>query len=205
MMIAKIRMQSLDKAMKSFAISLLAIFALFSICACASENQTSSTSKTLVAYFSQSGHTEAVAQDIAEITGGELFRIEASEPYTEDDLNYSQNGSRVNAEQKDGSIRPEIADRVDDMENYDVVFIGFPIWIREEPRIIDTFLESYDFSGKTLIPFCTSGSSDITDAEASMKEVLKDSDVKWLEGKRFPGDVSYDEVKDWVESLGLDS
>jgi len=121
--------------------------------------------KTLVAYFSCSGVTGQLAKTLASLTGGDLYKIEPTVPYTNADLNWRDSGSRSTIEMKDKKSRPAIEGKVNCMENYDTVFVGFPIWWYATPTIINTFLESYDFSGKTVIPFATSGSSGMGDTD----------------------------------------
>ena len=127
-------------------------------------------SKVLIAYFSASGVTGRTAKEMAEAAGADLYEIRPEEPYTSADLDWMDKKSRSTLEMKDPSCRPAIAEPVQNMEQYDTVLVGFPIWWYVEPRIVDTFLESYDFSGKRLIPFATSGGSGIEKAEASLKE-----------------------------------
>lgn len=126
-------------------------------------------SKTLIAYFSASGVTAHVAEEMAKATGADLYEIRPQQPYTAADLNWLDKKSRSTIEMNDPDCRPAIAEPVKNMDEYDTVFVGFPIWWYVEPRIIDTFLESYDFSGKTVIPFATSGGSSIKRSEESMK------------------------------------
>ncbi len=126
-------------------------------------------SKTLVAYFSASGVTARAAKEIAGAIGADLYEIRPAQPYTSADLNWMDKKSRSTAEMNDPASRPAIAGAVTDMAQYDTVFVGFPVWWYVEPRIVDTFLESYDFSGKTLIPFATSGGSGIGKAEKSLR------------------------------------
>ncbi|MCF6414023.1 NAD(P)H-dependent oxidoreductase [Collinsella tanakaei] len=126
--------------------------------------------KTLVAYFSASGVTERVARKVAEATGADLYQIEPAEPYTAADLDWRDKGSRSSVEMNDPASRPAIAKGVADMASYDTVFVGFPVWWYVEPRIVDTFLDAYDFVGKTMIPFATSGGSGISGAEKSLVE-----------------------------------
>ena len=126
-------------------------------------------SKTLVAYFSASGVTARAAKEIADAVGADLYEIRPAEPYSQADLNWMDKKSRSTAEMNDPACRPAIAGAVEHMEQYDTVFVGFPVWWYVEPRIVDTFLESYDFSGKTLIPFATSGGSGISKAEKSLE------------------------------------
>ena len=126
-------------------------------------------SKTLVAYFSASGVTARAAKEIAGAIGADLYEIRPAQPYTSADLSWMDKKSRSTAEMNDPASRPAIAGAVTDMAQYDTVFVGFPVWWYVEPRIVDTFLESYDFSGKTLIPFATSGGSGIGKAEKSLR------------------------------------
>ena len=137
--------------------------------------------KTLVAYFSASGVTERAAKEIAGAVEADLYEILPAQPYTDADLDWTDKKSRSTAEMNDPACRPEIAGTVENMEQYDTVFIGFPIWWYVEPRIVDTFLESYDFSGKTVIPFATSGGSGIGGAEKSLRDHCPKAN--WKQGK----------------------
>ena len=137
--------------------------------------------KTLVAYFSASGVTARAAREIAEAVGADLYEICQAEPYTDADLNWTDKKSRSTVEMNDTACRPAIAEPVANMEQYDTVFLGFPIWWYVEPRIVDTFLESYDFSGKTVIPFATSGGSGIGKAEKSLQQHCPKA--SWKRGK----------------------
>ena len=157
--------------------------------------------KILVAYFSATGTTEGVAEQIAEGLSCDLYEITPQDPYTDADLNYSDTNSRTTSEMNDENARPAISGSVSDMAQYDVVFLGYPIWWGEAPRIINTFLESYDFSGKTIVPFCTSGSSGISSSVSALKPLA--SGATWLEGRRFGGGVSDETVMEWVRSLNL--
>ena len=159
-------------------------------------------SRTLVAYFSASGETAALAKTVAEVTGGDLFEIRPETPYTAADLDWQDNHSRSTLEMKDEKSRPAIAGRVADMAQYDTVFVGFPIWWYQAPRIIQTFLESADFSGKTVIPFATSGGSGM----GKTVELLRPScapDTRWNEGRRLSSHASAQEVSAWTKSLSL--
>ena len=126
--------------------------------------------KVLVAYFSASGVTARAAKELAQALGADLYEIRPETPYTAADLDWTNKKSRSTVEMNDPACRPAIAEPVKNMEQYDAVFVGFPVWWYVEPRIVDTFLESYDFSGKTLIPFATSGGSGIAKAEKSLRE-----------------------------------
>ena len=157
-------------------------------------------SKNLVAYFSCTGTTKGLAEKLVKVTRGDLFEIKPKEEYTASDLNWRDKSSRSSLEMNDKNSRPEILNKVDNMEDYDTVFLGFPIWWYTAPRIINTFLESYDFSNKKIIVFCTSGGSGIGNTISDLKPSCS-NDVKWLEGKRFPSNVSTSELEDWVNSL----
>ena len=164
-----------------------------------SAEDTSDHSDILVAYFSATGTTKGVAERIADVTGGGLYEILAAEPYTGDDLNYNNSNSRCTKEQNDKNARPEIGSEDVSLEGYTIIYLGFPIWWGEEPRILDTFVEKYNFEGITVIPFCTSGSSGIGRSGSNM-EALAGSGT-WLEGKRFSGRVSKEELQSWIDGL----
>ena len=153
-------------------------------------------SKTLVAYFSASGTTAKVAKKMAEAIGADLFEIKPETPYSGADLNWQNKNSRSSVEMNDRSSRPAIAVKAADMPQYDVVFVGFPVWWYREPSIIDTFMESYDFAGKTVIPFATSGGSGLGDSAANMQKLAKGAKV--VNGKRFSGSASAEELKAWA-------
>ena len=156
-------------------------------------------SKTLVAVFSASGVTKRVGEEIARVSGGDFYEIVPKEKYTSADLNYMNNKSRSSVEMNDPSARPEIAGRVSDMESYDTVIIGFPIWWGVAPRIIETFLESYDFSGKTIIPFCTSGGSGVGRSDTALHRNVS-GNVKWGKGVQInrPNEST---IKSWLEKV----
>ena len=154
--------------------------------------------KTLVAYFSATGTTAGVAQKLANATGGDLFEIVAEQPYTSEDLDWQNDQSRSAIEMNDRNTRPAISSNVEDMAQYKIVFIGFPIWWGREPSIIDTFVESYDFADKTIIPFATSGSSEIGDSGANIQSLAPNARV--LPGQRFPSDVSEEDLKNWADT-----
>ena len=156
--------------------------------------------KILVAYFSASGVTKRVAQELAETENADLFEIVPAQPYTKEDLNWQDTGSRSTVEMQDTACRPAVAGKVEDMGQYEVVFIGFPIWWGREPSIVDTFLEAYDFSGKTLIPFCTSGGSGIGFTGDRMAKIAKGG-PRVVNGTRLGGSVSSADLKTWAEGL----
>lgn len=155
-------------------------------------------SKKLVAYFSASGVTERAAAKIAKAADADLFEIKPKIPYTTEDLNWMNKQSRSSIEMSDPSSRPEIEERVEGMEKYDVVFIGFPIWWYVAPTIINTFLESYDFSGKTVVPFATSGGSGMGNTCDVLKKSCSDT-TRWMPGKMLNA-VPAKELKEWVMS-----
>ncbi|MCC8156490.1 MAG: aldo/keto reductase [Oscillospiraceae bacterium] len=157
--------------------------------------------RTLVAYFSCTGTTAQIAAWIADATGADSYEIVPEVPYTEEDLAY-YTGGRADREQEDASARPAISGSVENMAQYDVIFLGYPIWHGQAPRIISTFLESYDFSGTTIIPFCTSHSSGIGSSAENLHGLCADT-VTWLDGRRFSGDASESDVSEWVDGLGL--
>lgn len=154
-------------------------------------------SKALVAYFSASGTTARVAKELAAATGADLFQIEPAKPYTSADLNWNNRSSRSSKEMGDESCRPAIANAVQNMASYDVVYVGFPVWWYVEPRIIDTFLESYDFAGKTIVPFATSGGSGIGKASQHMQGIVPTASVK--AGGLLNGNPSKDKLASWAQ------
>ena len=166
------------------------------------QDNISTNDDTLVIYFSRTGNTEKIAEYLIELTDADSYMIEAAVPYSDDDIKYQDDNCRANKEQNDKTVRPEIADPIDSIESYDTIFLGYPIWWGQEPRIIDTFLESYDFSEKTVIPFCTSGSSAIATSEKNISELVTIGNQ--LEGRRFPAGATKDEVKEWLDMLPLD-
>lgn len=157
--------------------------------------------KVLVVYFSATNTTEGIAKKLAEGLGADIYEIVPEEPYTAADLNYNDKNSRATAEMNDPDARPAIAGSVDDMAQYDVIFLGYPIWWGQAPRIINTFIECYDFSGKTIVPFCTSGSSGFGDSDSSLKSTA--DNAKWVSGKRFNGGESVGELTEWVDGLDI--
>ena len=158
--------------------------------------------KALIAYFSVSGQTEKLAKTLAGVTGGDLFEIKPETAYTAADLNWTDKHSRSTLEMNDESSRPAIAAEVPNMAQYDTVFVGFPIWWYQAPRIIETFLERYDFSGKTVIPFATSGGSGMGKTDSLLKPHCSQQ-TKWLPGKRLSSSTSAAAAQQWIDSLNL--
>ncbi len=157
--------------------------------------------RILVAYFSATGSTRGVAEHIADIVGADLFEIAPEKPYTGADLDYRDASSRASREQDDPAARPAIHGEVEDMGQYGVVFLGYPIWHGQAPKIISTFLEGCDLSGKTVIPFCTSGGSGIDGSEGALNALAPQA--RWRSGERFGAGASREAVKDWVDGLEL--
>ena len=153
-------------------------------------------SKILVAYFSASGVTAKVAEKLVKVTEADLFEIKPETPYTNADLNWHDSNSRSTVEMNDRACRPAISSRVERMEQYDVVFVGFPVWWYREPSIIDTFMESYDFSGKKVVPFCTSGGSGLGDAVKNIQELAPGAKV--VTGRRLSPGIAESELKTWA-------
>lgn len=156
-------------------------------------------SSVLVVYFSATGTTKGVAEKIAGITGADIYEIKAAQEYTEADLNWNDSNSRSTKEQNDSSIRPEIGSEAVSLDGYTTIYIGYPIWWGEEPRIMDTFVESYSFDGITMIPFCTSSSSGIGRSGQNLADNAGTG--TWLDGKRFGAGASEDEIRSWIEGL----
>lgn len=152
--------------------------------------------KALVAYFSASGVTAKVAERLAGAIGADLFEIQPEVPYTSADLDWRNKRSRSSVEMGDASSRPAIASRVENMDAYQVVFVGFPVWWYREPSIIDTFVEAYDFAGKTIVPFATSGGSGIGNVRRNLQALAPDAKV--AKGERFSSNVAAGELAAWA-------
>ena len=153
------------------------------------------TSKSLVVYFSATGNTKALAEKIAEESGSDVFEIVPEEPYTSADLNYNSD-CRANDEQNDANARPAISNKLENLEDYDVIFIGYPIWWGTMPKIINTFLDTYDLSDKTIMPFCTSGSSGISSSVSAIKSACPNADVKT--GFRGSSGTTSTQIRTWL-------
>ncbi len=162
-------------------------------------DESGSGSETLVVYFSATGNTKGVAEKIASLTGADIYEIKAAQEYTDADLDWNDSDSRTTHEQNDASVRPEIGSDPVSLEGYKTIYIGYPIWWGEEPRIMDTFVESYDFDGITMIPFCTSGGSGIGRSGQNLADNAGSGN--WLEGGRLESGISEDELKSWIEGL----
>ena len=176
--------------MKKLLSVLMMVFAVFT-------NAKADDNKILVAYFSATGNTKSVAETLASVINADLFEIVPEQPYTSEDLNWQNDKSRSSIEMADKSSRPKISSKIDNISQYKIVFVGSPIWWGREPSIMDTFIESYDFAGKTIIPFVTSGSSGIGDYGANLQSLAPGAKV--LTGKRFSTGVSAQELKTWAD------
>lgn len=164
------------------------------------QKEESPDTKILVTYFSCTGTTRKIAEYAAEILNADIYEIMPEDPYTEEDLAY-YTGGRADQEQDDPSARPAIAGSVENIEKYDTILIGYPIWHGQAPRIISSFLESYDFAGKTLLPFCTSHSSGIGSSASTIYSLCPDAE--WMEGERFSAETSKADMEAWFASLGI--
>ncbi len=166
-------------------------------------DEASASGNVLVVYYSATGNTEEAANMIADATGGDLFELEPVEPYTDDDLNYGDENSRVSQEYADESLRDVelVSTTVEGFEEYDTVFIGYPIWWQVAAWPVDSFVENNDFTGKTVIPFCTSASSGIGESGQLLADMAGTGD--WQEGMRFSSSVDEADVQEWIDGLGL--
>ena len=192
--------------MKKFFATLLAVLTVCLITACggSAEEKPSPaeepTDKILVAYFSCTGNTKRAALEVAELLNAETFEIVPAQAYTSDDLDYHVENCRANVEQKDSAARPAIKNPLENSGRYKAIVIAFPIWWGAEPRIIDTFVESVNLSGKVIVPVCTSGGSDIHSATQNLRSMCKGADVR--DGQRLNG-MSKDGLKAWLDGLKL--
>ena len=184
--------------MKRISLIVCAVAAIF-LTACAQQKQKENKEmKTLVAYFSATGVTKGAAEKLAEVTGGDLYEIQPEVPYTDADLDWQDKQSRSSVEMADLSSRPAIKGKVENLDDYDTVFIGFPVWWYTAPTIINTFIETNDLKGKTVIPFCTSGGSSIKKSAEDFKKAYPD--LNWKEGKLL-NRISKEELETWVKGL----
>ena len=156
-------------------------------------------SDTLVVVFSCTGNTKAVAEHIVSMTGADFYEVLPFEPYTEADCDWTDANSRSSIEQNDPDFRPQISGDPISLEGYSIIFIGYPIWFSQAPRIMDTFVESYDFGDAVVIPFCTSGNSGIGQSAEILAEHAGSG--RWLEGQRFAGDATEDEIREWLKGI----
>lgn len=157
--------------------------------------------QALVVYFSCTNATKGIADRIVEATDAATWRIVPEVAYTSEDLNYNNSSSRANREQNDPSARPAIKGKCENLAGYDVIFIGYPIWWGKAPKVIFTFLESHDLTGKTIIPFCTSHSSGIGSSDTDLHRLA--TGAEWKQGRRFSGNESEETITNWIESMNL--
>lgn len=156
-------------------------------------------SRKLVAYFSASGVTAKLAETLAGAVDADIFEIRPAQPYTPADLNWQDKNSRSSVEMRDKTFRPAVAEKLENMADYDTIYVGFPIWWYVAPTIINTFLEQYDMTGKTIVPFATSGGSGMGNTNAELAPSCKGAVLK--EGRKFPANAGKDELKAWAENL----
>ena len=192
---------------------IIGLIFLFSACSVKTDNISETTSnapaessgipekgnKTIVVYFSQTGTTKGIAEKIASITGGKLYEIAAANPYSKADLDYNNDNCRATKEQNDKSVRPETLNDTIELDSYSTIYLGYPIWWGQAPRIMDTFVEAHNFDGKKVVPFCTSGSSDIGNSDNYLAGLAKSGD--WIEGKRFGANATENEIEQWIKTI----
>lgn len=198
--------------MKKLLASILAVMLVMAMTSCSGGNsgasggdqaaQQNTDDKSIVVYFSCTGNTKAVAEEIAAQTGSDLQEIVPEEPYTEEELNYNDDSCRANVEMNDPESRPAISNTIENLSDYDTIYIGYPIWWGSLPRIMNTFFDTYDFSGKTIVPFCTSGSSSISQSVSVIREAEPEAQIKeGLQVSSAGADDSSDEVSRWIEEI----
>lgn len=185
--------------MKTILLSALAAIALcLTACAQTPKKQNMEGKKILVTYFSATGTTKSIAQRLADVTGGTLHEIQPEQPYTTADLDWTNRQSRSSVEMKNPASRPAIKGKKEDIAGYNVIFIGYPIWWDLAPTVVNTFIESHNLKGKTVIPFATSGGSSIANSMAALKKSYPD--IRWREGKLL-NRASEKAIREWVETI----
>lgn len=168
------------------------------------EQETSDEERNiLVAYFSCTGTTKKAAEYASDILGADLYEITSAEAYTAEDLDYNDDNSRTSIEQNDDTARPQINGSAENMDGYNIILLGYPIWWGKAPRIISTFVESYDFDGKIIVPFCTSGGSGFGSSGEELQKLCTDN-ATWKEGTRFGSDVTREAVEEWIDGLEVE-
>lgn len=198
--------------MKKLLASIMAVMLVLAMTSCSGGNsgasgddqaaQQNTDVRSIVVYFSCTGNTKAVAEEVAAQTGSELHEIVPEEPYTEEDLNYNNDNCRANIEMNNPESRPAISNTIENFSEYDTIYIGYPIWWGSLPRIMNTFLDTYDFSGKTIVPFCTSGSSSISQSVSVIREAEPEAQIKkGLQISSAGADDSSYEVRKWLEEI----
>lgn len=185
--------------LRTLLLSALAVIAVcLTACAQTRKEQTMKGSKVLVAYFSVTGTTKVAAQRLASVTGGELYEIQPEQPYTDANLDWNDRQSRSSVEMNNPQSRPAIKGRKENMADYDVVFIGYPIWWNLAPTIVNTFIESHNLKGKTVIPFATSGGSSIGNSVSALKNAYPE--IRWRNGKLL-NRASENSIREWVDEV----
>lgn len=185
--------------LRTLLLSALAVIAVcLTACAQTRKEQTMKGSKVLVAYFSATGTTKEAAQRLASVTDGELYEIQPGQPYTDADLDWNDRKSRSSVEMNNPQSRPAIKGKKENMADYDVVFIGYPIWWNLAPTIVNTFIESHDLKGKTVIPFATSGGSSIGNSVSALKKAYPE--IRWRDGKLL-NRASEKSIREWVDEV----
>lgn len=200
--------------MKKIISVLMICVMVFALAACSGESSSESGSaqqdgsqsgaaggNSLVVYFSATGNTQSVAETLAETQGAEIYEITPEDLYTDADLDYNNSSSRSTVEQNDENARPAISGSIDNIDDYDVIYVGFPIWWGDMPRIMYTFFDTYELSGKTIAPFCTSGGSGISEAVNNIEKLEPDADI--VEGLRTSTSEAEADITQWLESTGL--
>ena len=187
--------------MKKFFTAIFSAFMILLLTACGSSNaaQMDTQSKTLVVFFSANGHTAELAKNLSATIGANLFEITPKVEYTSADLDWHNEKSRSSVEMKDEKARPEITGKIENFDSYNTIILAYPIWWDIEPRIVDTFLESYNFTGKTIVPICTSGGSGIENSQSHVQKICPAA--TWKNGKRFSASTSKDDLKKWYDKL----
>lgn len=189
--------------MKRIIVLILALCLLVTLTGCSKKEPIGGPdSKALVAYFSCTANTQRIAEYVASAVGADLYEIVPLEAYTSEDIDANADDNRARLEQNDEAARPAISGSVENMEEYDIIFLGYPIWWGEAPKILCTFLDSYDFSGKTVIPFCTSHSSGIGSSATNLHSAAADA-ARWTEGMRFVSGAAQRSVTEWIDDLPL--
>ena len=185
--------------MKKVVLAMAALLTIsLSACSQSNKKENQEMKKVLVAYFSASGVTKGAAEQLAAVAGADLHEIKPAQPYTDADLDWRDKQSRSTVEMKDKNSRPAITDKLKNMQDYEVVYVGFPIWWYTAPTIINTFMEAYDFKGKAVIPFATSGGSSIKQSCEDLKNAYPN--LNWKEGKLL-NRASKKDIEDWVKGL----
>ncbi len=175
---------------------ILFVSLLIITCNTKTEEASMTEKKVLVAYFSATGTTKKLAENLAKATSADLFEITPERPYTDADLDWQNSKSRSSLEMQDRNFRPAISSKINNIDEYEVIFVGFPVWWYREPSIIDTFMEAYDFTGKVIIPFATSGGSPIGDSGENLQALAPKAKV--FHGKCFSANASEEELKRWA-------